>query len=102
MITASITLEQAKTHLMVTHNMHDAYIAELIPTAMTMIENDIDRPLTDPKCLTITGQLATPLVSAAKLVIGDLYRDRESTQPHQLYKAPAYERLVSYYRRMGL
>ena len=102
MITASITLEQAKTHLMVTHSMHDAYIAELIPTALTMIGNDIDRPLTDAKCLTPTGQLAAPLVSAAKLIIGDLYRDRESTQPHQLYKSPAYDRLVAPYRKMWL
>lgn len=44
MITSSITLDQAKQHLRVTHDMDDAYIEALIPTAYRLIADEIDRP----------------------------------------------------------
>ncbi|MCH1781741.1 head-tail connector protein [Psychrobacter glaciei] len=102
MITASITLEQAKSHLRVTHEIDDAYIAGLIPTSFRLIADDIDRELTAPICLTLTGELSESLRHAALLVIGDLYQNREAQQTEQLHMNQALDRLLSKYRKLGL
>ena len=102
MITASITLEQAKSHLRVTHEMDDSYIAALIPTSFRLIADDIDRELTDTICLKPTGELSESLQHAALLIIGDLYQNREAQQTEQLHMNQALDRLLSKYRKVGL
>lgn len=102
MITSSITLEQAKEHLRVTHNIDDAYIEGLIPTAFQLIADELDRELTDDVCLTPTGSLSNSLRHAALLVIGDLYVNREAQQPEQLHNNEAITRLLNKYRRVGV
>lgn len=102
MITSSITLDQAKQHLRVTHDMDDAYIEALIPTAYRLIADEIDRELTEDICLTPSGTLSEGLQHAAKLVIGDLYQNREAQQVEQLHMNHALDRLLNKYRKMGV
>lgn len=102
MITASITLERAKSHLHVTHEIDDAYIAGLIPTSFRLIADELDRELTEDICLTPTGELSESLQHAALLIIGDLYQNREAQQTEQLHMNPALDRLLKKYRKMGV
>ena len=102
MITASITLEQAKSHLRVTHDMDDSYIAGLIPTSFRLIADELDRELTEDICLTRAGTLSESLQHAALLIIGDLYQNREAQQTEQLHMNQALDRLLSKYRKVGL
>lgn len=102
MITAPITLEQAKSHLRVTHEIDDTYIAGLIPTAYRLIADEIDRELTEDVCLTPSGTLSESLQHAALLVIGDLYQNREAQQTEQLHMNNALDRLLNKYRKMGV
>lgn len=102
MITASITLEQAKSHLRVTHEIDDAYIEGLIPTSFQLIADELDRELTDDICLTPSGKLSESLRHAALLVIGDLYQNREAQQTEQLHMNHALDRLLNKYRKMGV
>lgn len=102
MITAPITLEQAKSHLRVTHEIDDTYIAGLIPTAFRLIADEIDRELTEDVCLTPSGTLSESLQHAALLVIGDLYQNREAQQTDQLHMNLALDRLLNKYRKIGV
>lgn len=102
MITSSITLEQAKEHLRVTHSIDDTYIEGLIPTAFQLIADELDRELTDDICLTRSGELSNSLRHAAMLIIGDLYVNREAQQPEQLHNNDAITRLLNKYRRVGV
>lgn len=102
MITTPITLDQAKQHLRVMHDMDDAYIEGLIPTAYRLIADEIDRELTEDICLTPSGDLSEGLQHAAKLVIGDLYQNREAQQTEQLHMNHALDRLLSKYRKWGV
>lgn len=102
MITASITLEQAKSHLRVTHEIDDAYIAGLIPTSFRLIADELDRELTEAICLTPTGELSESLQHAALLIIGDLYQNREAQQTEQLHMNRALDRLLNKYRKWGV
>lgn len=102
MITSSITLDQAKSHLRVMHTIDDAYIEGLIPTAFRLIADEIDRELTEDICLTPSGELSNSLRHAALLVIGDLYQNREAQQTEQLHMNHALDRLLNKYRKMGV
>lgn len=102
MITTSITLAKAKSHLRVTHEIDDAYIESLIPTSFRLIADELDRELTEDICLTPAGTLSESLSHAALLIIGDLYQNREAQQTEQLHMNQALERLLSKYRKWGL
>lgn len=101
-VNSSITLDRAKSHLRVTHEIDDTYIAGLIPTSFQLIADEIDRDLTEDICLTRSGALSESLQQAALLVIGDLYQNREAQQTEQLHMNHALDRLLNKYRKMGV
>ena len=102
MINPEITLAEVKQHLAINHTVNDYYISSLIPTAITNVEDTIDRSLDDVKCINEKGELKAPLRQAILLMIGSLYDYRGSQQAEQIYDNPAFERLISKYRRMGV
>jgi len=102
MIYPEITLAEVKKHLAITHTVNDDYISSLIPTAITNVEDTIDRSLDDAMCINEKGELKAPLRQAILLMIGSLYDYRGSQQAEQIYDNPAFERLISKYRRMGV
>ena len=102
MIYTEITVDEVKKHLAITHTVNDDYILALIPTAVTNVEDTIDRSLDDENCIDEKGELKPPLRQAILLMIGSLYDYRGSQQAEQIYDNPAFERLISKYRRMGV
>ena len=54
MINPEITLAEVKKHLAITHTVNDDYILALIPTAVTNVEDTIDRSLNDVKCINVS------------------------------------------------
>ena len=75
---------------------------EKAQAAITNVEDTIDRSLNDVKCINEKGELKAPLRQAILLMIGSLYDYRGSQQAEQIYDNPAFERLISKYRRMGV
>ena len=102
MINPEITLAEVKKHLAITHTVNDDYILALIPTAVTNVEDTIDRSLDDEKWIDEKGELKPQLRQAMLLMIGSLHDYRGSQQAEQIYDNPAFERLISKYRRMGV
>ena len=102
MINPEITLAEVKKHLAITHTVNDDYISSLIPTAITNVEDTIDRSLNETICINEKGELKAPLRQAILLMIGTLYDFRNTEQIEQIYDNPAFERLISKYRRMGV
>lgn len=96
-----IELDDAKKHLRVLHNRDDDYIESLIPVALDLISAEIDRPLTDPRCLT-DGTLKPTLRQAALLIIGDLYQNREAQQDVDLKQNATLQRLLFSCVSMGV
>lgn len=102
MISPPITLDEVKQSLAITHTANDDYILSLIDVAIQAVEDDIDRPLDDPICLTKSGDTKTPLRQAILMMIGTLYDHRTTQQVEQMNDNPAYARLIGKYRKMGL
>lgn len=102
MIHPPITLDEIKQCLAISHAVNDDYLLSLIDVATTHVEDDIDRPLDDPICLTKTGDTKTPLRQAILMMIGTLYDHRTTQQVEQMNDNPAYARLIGKYRKMGL
>lgn len=102
MISPEITLDEVKKSLAITHTANDDYILSLIDVAIQAVEDDIDRPLDDPICLTKTGDTKTPLRQAILMMIGTLYDHRTTQQAEQMNDNPAYVRLIGKYRKMGV
>ena len=102
MISPPITLDEAKQNLAITHTANDDYILSLIDVAIQAVEDDIDRPLDDPICLTKTGDTKTPLRQAILMMVGTLYDHRATQQAEQMNDNPAYVRLIGKYRKMGV
>jgi hypothetical protein len=98
-----ITLQRAKQHLRILHNHEDDYIKSLIDTALQMVADYIDRPLTDDKCVLPDGTLKAPLIHAALLLLGDLYINREgvSGTTFTVLNINA-SNLMASYRKMGV
>lgn len=102
MIHPPITLDEIKQCLAISHAVNDDYLLSLIDVATTHVEDDIDRPLDDPICLTQTGDTKPPLRQAILMMIGTLYDHRTTQQVEQMNDNPAYARLIGKYRKMGL
>lgn len=102
MIHPPITLDEIKQCLAISHAVNDDYLLSLIDVATTHVEDDIDRPLDDPICLTKTGDTKPPLRQAILMMIGTLYDHRTTQQAEQMNDNPAYARLIGKYRKMGL
>ena len=85
-----VTLQQVKDHLRIVDDAEDAYLAHLIETARSVIENDCKRIFEDPPA---------PVQHAALLLIGHWYAHREEVAPGTMIEIPVAARhLLSPYR----
>lgn len=96
----SITLEQAKTHLLVDldYLSDDSYIQDLILVAEDTIKQHLDvSSLSD---LEVGGELPPALTHAMLLMIGNLYSNREPVSFVTATKIPyTYEYLIGLYKQ---
>ena len=88
---ALLTLDEAKLHCRIDHNDEDALLGALIATATTAVANYLN-------VTSVDSTAAAPVKSAALLLVGTLYEQRESQGDRQFYKNPTFENLLNPYR----
>lgn len=88
------TLEEAKAHLRVTHDMEDDYIHSLIEAA----EGHVSQYLGDDLMTPMPG----PVKAAVLLLVGDLYENRQKHFDRITYDNNTYDLLLKPYRSMVL
>ena len=88
---ALLTLDEAKLHCRIDHNDEDALLGALIATATTAVADYLN-------VTTVDSTAAAPVKSAALLLVGALYEQRESQGDRQFYKNPTFENLLNPYR----
>lgn len=88
-----ITLEEAKAHIRVTGTDDDTEITAMIATAKAHVENYVG--------VTYTDDAPAPVKSAALLMVGDLYENREAQSDRPLTENKAFDRLLAPYRVMA-
>lgn len=84
---------ETKLHLRVDHNDEDALIASLIDTATAAAADYLNMPLDQ-----MTATVPSPIKSAALLLVGTLYEQRESQGDRPYNKNPTFEMLLAPYR----
>ena len=88
-----LTLAETKLHLRVDHDDEDTLLTGLIATATAACADYLN---------ILPSELATdvpaPVKSAALLLIGSLYEQRESVGERPFHKNPAFEALLNPYR----
>ena len=85
-----LTLEETKLHLRIDHDEEDTLIGALIATAIAATANYLNMA---PELL--TGTTPGPIKSAALLLIGTLYSDRESQSERPYNHNPTFDRLLA-------
>ena len=88
---ALLTLDEAKLHCRIDHNDEDSLLGALIATATTAVADYLN-------VTTVAEPVPAPVKSAALLLVGALYENRESQGERQFYKNPAFEALLNPYR----
>ena len=88
-----LTLQETKLHLRVDHSEEDALIEALMTTATAACADYLNMDAAD-----LVVAVPAPVKSAALLLIGSLYEQRESQGERQFYKNPAFEALLNPYR----
>ena len=88
---ALLTLDEAKLHCRIDHNDEDSLLGALIATATTAVADYMN-------VTSVDSTAAAPVKSAALLLVGSLYEQRESQGERQFYKNPAFEALLNPYR----
>ena len=88
---ALLTLDEAKLHCRIDHNDEDALLGALIATATTAVADYMN-------VTSVDSTAAAPVKSAALLLVGTLYEQRESQGDRQFYKNPTFENLLNPYR----
>lgn len=88
---ALLTLDEAKLHCRIDHNDEDSLLGALIATATTAVADYLN-------VTTVDSTAAAPVKSAALLLVGTLYEQRESQGDRQFYKNPTFENLLNPYR----
>ena len=88
---ALLTLDEAKLHCRIDHNDEDSLLGALIATATTAVADYMN-------VTSVDSTAAAPVKSAALLLVGTLYENRESQGERQFYKNPAFEALLNPYR----
>ena len=88
---ALLTLDEAKLHCRIDHNDEDSLLGALIATATTAVADYLN-------VTTVDSTAAAPVKSAALLLVGSLYEQRESQGDRQFYKNPTFENLLNPYR----
>ena len=88
-----LTLAETKLHLRVDHDDEDALITALMATATAACADYLNMPAAD-----LVVAVPAPIKSAALLLVGDLYANREAQGDRQFYKNPTFENLLNPYR----
>ena len=88
-----LTLAETKLHLRVDHDDEDALITALMATATAACADYLNMPAAD-----LVVAVPAPVKSAALLLVGDLYANREAQGDRQFYKNPTFENLLNPYR----
>ena len=90
---ALLTLADVKLHCRIDTNDEDSLLGALIATATTAVADYLN-------VTSVDDTAAAPVKSAALLLVGSLYEQRESQGERQFYKNPAFEALLNPYRVM--
>ena len=88
-----LTLAETKLHLRVDHSDEDALIQSLMDTAVEACANHLNMAAAD-----LVVAVPAPVKSAALLLVGALYEQRESQGERPYNKNPAFEMLLAPYR----
>ena len=88
---ALLTMDEAKLHCRIDHNDEDSLLGALIATATAAVADYLN-------VTTVDSTAAAPVKSAALLLVGTLYEQRESQGDRQFYKNPTFENLLNPYR----
>ena len=88
-----LTLAETKLHLRVDHDDEDVLIEALMETATAACADYLNMPAAD-----LVVAVPAPIKSAALLLAGDLYANREAQGDRQFYKNPTFENLLNPYR----
>ena len=88
-----LTLTETKLHLRVDHNDEDVLIEALMATAIAACADFLNMPAAD-----LVVAVPAPVKSAALLLVGNLYENRESMGDRPYSKNPTFEALLNPYR----
>ena len=88
-----LTLAETKLHLRVDHSDEDALITALMDTATAACADYLNMAAAD-----LVVAEPAPVKSAALLLIGTLYEQRESVGERPYNKNPTFEALLNPYR----
>ncbi|ART55510.1 DNA packaging protein [Acidovorax carolinensis] len=88
-----LTLAETKLHLRVDHDDEDVLIDALMATATAACADYLNMPAED-----LVVAVPAPIKSAALLLAGNLYANRESMGERPFHKNPAFEALLNPYR----
>ena len=85
---ALLTLPEVKLHCRIDHNDEDSLLGALIATATAAVADYLN-------VTTVDSTAAAPVKSAALLLVGTLYEQRESVSERPFSKNPAFEALLN-------
>ena len=88
-----LTLEETKLHLRVDSDDEDVLIEALMATATAACADFLNMPAAD-----LVVAVPAPVKSAALLLVGNLYENRESMGDRPYSKNPTFEALLNPYR----
>lgn len=88
-----LTLAETKLHLRVDHNDEDALIGALMATATAACADFLNMEAAD-----LVVAVPAPIRSAALLLVGALYEQRESQGDRPYNRNPTFEALLNPYR----
>lgn len=91
-----IDLDKAKEFLRVDHDDEDELIQDMIDSAAAYTLEYLNWAAEEGK------EYPAPIISATLLMLGDLYENRTTQAPVQLYNNRTYERLLSPYRLLSI
>ena len=88
-----LTLAETKLHLRVDHDDEDVLIEALMATATAACADFLNMPAED-----LVVAVPAPVKSAALLLVGTLYEQRESQGDRPYNRNPTFEALLNPYR----
>ena len=88
-----LTLEEVKRHCRIDHNDEDALIEALMTTATAACADYLNMDAAD-----LVVAVPAPVKSAALLLVGTLYEQRESVGERPYNRNPTFEALLNPYR----
>lgn len=90
---ALLTLADVKLHCRIDHDDEDSLLGALIATATTAVADYMNMDADD-----VDDTARAPVKSAALLLVGSLYEQRESQGERPYNKNPTFEALLNPYR----